>query len=52
MKADSLDLRQKVLAAALRGNRTIGEVPELFSVGTSFVNKLLTCTAPTTTLCL
>lgn len=41
MKAYSLDLRQKVLAAALRGDRTIREVAELFSVGTSFVNKLL-----------
>ena len=41
MKAYSLDLRQKVLAAALRGDRTIGEVAELFGVGTSFVNKLL-----------
>lgn len=41
MKAYSLDLRQKVLAAALRGNRTIREVAELFSVGTSFVNKVL-----------
>ena len=41
MKAYSLDLRQKVLAAALRGDRTIGEMAELFGVGTSFVNKLL-----------
>jgi transposase len=41
MKAYSLDLRQKVLAAALRGDRTIREVAELFRVGTSFVNKLL-----------
>lgn len=41
MKAYSLDLRQKVLAAALRGDRTISEVAELFGVGTSFVNKLL-----------
>ena len=41
MKAYSLDLRQKVLAAALRGDRTISEVAELFDVGTSFVNKLL-----------
>jgi transposase len=41
MKAYSLDLRQKVLAAALRGDRTIREVAELFGVGTSFVNKLL-----------
>lgn len=41
MKAYSLDLRQKVLAAALRGDRTIREVAELFQVGSSFVNKLL-----------
>src|SRR5436305_74709 len=41
MRAYSLDLRQKVLAAALRGDRTIGEVAALFGVGTSFVNKLL-----------
>jgi transposase len=41
MKAYSLDLRQKVLAAALRGDRTISEVAELFDVGTSFVNKVL-----------
>jgi transposase len=41
MKAYSLDLRQKVLAAALRGDRTISEVAALFGVGTSFVNKML-----------
>ena len=41
MKAYSLDLRQKVLVAALRGDRTISEVAELFGVGTSFVNKVL-----------
>jgi transposase len=41
MKAYSLDLRQKVSAAALRGDRTIREVADLFGVGTSFVNKLL-----------
>jgi transposase len=41
MKAYSLDLRQRVLAAALRGDRTIREVAALFGVGTSFVNKLL-----------
>jgi len=41
MKAYSLDLRQKVLVAALRGDRTIREVAALFGVGTSFVNKLL-----------
>lgn len=31
MKAYSLDLRQKVLAAALKGDRTISEVAELLS---------------------
>jgi transposase len=41
MKAYSLDLRQKVLAAALRGDHTIREVAALFGVGTSFVNKVL-----------
>jgi transposase len=41
MKAYSLDLRQKVLAAALRDEHTIQGVAKLFSVGTSFVNKLL-----------
>ena len=41
MKAYSLDLRQKVLAAALRGDRTIREVADSFRVGTTFVDKLL-----------
>jgi transposase len=41
MKAYSLDLRQKVLAAALRGDHSIREVAALFGVGVSFVNKLL-----------
>ena len=41
MKAYSLDLRQKVLAAALRGDRTIREVAESFGVGTTFVDKVL-----------
>jgi transposase len=41
MKAYSLDLRQKVLAAALRGERTIAQVAESFGVGTSFVDKVL-----------
>jgi transposase len=41
MKAYSLDLRQKVLAAALRGDRTIREVADSFGVGTTFVDKLL-----------
>lgn len=41
MKAYSLDLRQKVLAAALRGDRTISEVADSFGVGTTFVDKVL-----------
>lgn len=41
MKAYSLDLRQRVLAAALRGDRTIPEVAVLFGVSTAFVNKML-----------
>jgi transposase len=41
MKAYSLDLRQRVLASALRGDRTIPEVAELFGVSTAFVNKML-----------
>jgi transposase len=41
MKAYSLDLRQRVLAAALRGDRTIPEVGGLFGVSATFVNKML-----------
>src|ERR1051325_9613902 len=41
LKAYSLDLRQRVLSAALRGDRTIPEVAELFSVSLTFVNKML-----------
>ena len=41
MKAYSLDLRQRVLQAALSGDRTIAEVARLFGVGTAFVNKML-----------
>jgi transposase len=41
MEAYSLDLRRKVLAGALGGDRSIREVYELFGVGASFVNKLL-----------
>jgi transposase len=41
MKAYSLDLRQRVLQAALSGNHTISEVASLFNVGTTFVNKVL-----------
>jgi transposase len=41
MKAYSLDLRQRVLKAALSPEHTIAEVAELFGVGTTFVNKML-----------
>ena len=41
MKPYSLDLRQRVLAAALRGDRTIPQVAELFGVSAAFVNKML-----------
>ena len=41
MKAYSLDLRQKVLAAALRGDRTVAEVASSFGVDTNFVDKVL-----------
>jgi transposase len=41
MKAYSLDLRRRVLSTALRGDRTITEVAELFGVSTAFVNKML-----------
>lgn len=41
MKAYSLDLRQRVLSAALRGDRTIPEVAELFGLSMTFVNKML-----------
>jgi transposase len=41
MKAYSLDLRQRVLSAALRGDRAIPAVASLFGVSTAFVNKML-----------
>lgn len=41
MKAYSLDLRQRVLEAALSDQHTIAEVAGLFGVGTTFVNKML-----------
>jgi len=41
MRAYSLDLRQRVLSAALRGDRTIPEVAELFGVSLTFVSKML-----------
>jgi transposase len=41
MKAYSLDLRQKVVAAIERGDSTIEEVASLFEVGPTFVKKML-----------
>lgn len=41
MRAYSLDLRQKVVAAYQRGEGTIDEIAELFSVGPTFVKKML-----------
>jgi transposase len=41
MKAYSLDLRRRVLKAALSGEHTIAEVAGLFGVGLTFVNKML-----------
>ncbi len=41
MKAYSLDLRQRVLQAALGGDHSIAEVANRFGVGTAFVNKML-----------
>lgn len=41
MKAYSLDLRRRVLSAALRGDRTIPEVAAVFGVSATFVNKML-----------
>ena len=41
MKAYSLDLRRRVLSAALRGDRTIPEGAVLFGISMAFVNKML-----------
>lgn len=41
MQPYSLDLRQRLLEAALSGEHTIAEVAQLFGVGTTFVNKML-----------
>lgn len=41
MRAYSLDLRQKVVAAVERGDSTIDEVATTFSVGQTFVKKML-----------
>ena len=40
IKACSLDPRQPVLSAAMRGERTIPKVAELFGVGAPFLNKM------------
>lgn len=41
MRAYSLDLRQKVVAAVERGDATIEEVAATFGVGITFVKKML-----------
>lgn len=41
MRAYSLDLRQKIVAAYQRGEGTIDEIASLFSVGPTFVKKML-----------
>ena len=41
MRAYSLDLRQKVVAAVERGDSTIEEVASSFGVGQTFVKKML-----------
>jgi transposase len=41
MRAYSLDLRQKVVAAVGRGDSTIEEVASAFGVGPTFVKKML-----------
>ena len=41
MRAYSLDLRQKVVAAVERGDSTIEEVAAAFGVGQTFVKKIL-----------
>ncbi len=41
MKAYSLDLRQRVVAAVERADGTVVEIAELFGVGTTFIKKML-----------
>jgi len=41
MQAYSLDLRERVVAAYEQGNRTIAEVAAQFSVGETFLKKML-----------
>ena len=43
MRAYSLDLRQKVVAAYERGESSIDEIAALFSVGPTFVKKCFAC---------
>jgi transposase len=41
MRAYSLDLRQRVVAAVKRGDSTIEQVADLFGVGPTFIKKML-----------
>ncbi len=41
MKAYSLDLRERVVAAYEKGNETIAEIAAKFSVGETFLKKML-----------
>ena len=41
MKAYSIDLRQRVVAAYEKGNGSLAEVAEQFNVGQTFVKKML-----------
>lgn len=41
MRAYSIDLRQKVVAAYQRGDSTIEQIADLFGVGPTFVKKML-----------
>ena len=41
MEAYSLDLRERVVAAYEKGNNTIAEIAAKFSVGETFLKKML-----------
>ncbi len=41
MQAYSLDLRERVVAAYEKGSNTIAEIAERFSVGETFLKKML-----------
>jgi transposase len=41
MQAYSLDLRERVVSAYEKGEKTIGEIAEQFSVGPTFLKKML-----------